>query len=193
MRCTELFVNLKKGFLGSLVATVWLYGCIEEGAKQKEPFNLHQHYTEFSKYMAAGDTLNVVVNLSVCKGQGFDQLQLTKSNDSLFIEFLEKMVNLIGEEERWCFPRVYYPAEALGYPLESMFAAIDSSNQEAIHSSLFLLTSPAHSGKVLLRTKGLGHRLEAIEKYQDLLCILYPKEMADFQASFEPPPPPPTN
>ncbi len=178
---------------GMLVAILCLYGCAEDDSMQAAAFNLHQHYAEFSKYMAAGDTLNVEVNLSVCKGQGFDQLQITKSNDSLFLQLLEKSINLIGDEEKWHFPKVYYPAEALGYPLESMFAAIDSSNQEAIHSGLFLLTSPAHFGEVLLRTKGLEHRIEAIEKYDDLLCILYPKEMADFKASFKPPPPPPSN
>ena len=76
----------------SLIFVVFLIGCKQPSEPKKSAFKVAQHYKEFTSKMENNDTLNILAILSMCMWEEYDYLQITKTNDSIFIQVLEKYV-----------------------------------------------------------------------------------------------------
>ncbi|MEW7292845.1 hypothetical protein [Aquimarina sp. 2304DJ70-9] len=168
-----------------LVFTTLIFGC-----KQKSEFKVAQDYSEFTTKMENNDTINIGVVLSMCMWSEYDQLQITKSNDSVFLQLKEKRVM---DDEPVHFNKVVYELKNDTLNLEKMMTDFDVNYQEKISSPFFVIINPKEKDTILLRTTGLGNRGFNIERYQKIMTELYPKEMAEYRKEYFTPPPPPPN
>ena len=72
-----------------LVFTTLIFGCERKVESKKSEFKVAQDYSEFTTKMENNDTLNIGVVLSMCMWSEYDQLQITKTNDSVFLQLKE--------------------------------------------------------------------------------------------------------
>jgi len=174
----------------SLVFGILISGCaekIEEKEKLKlSEFKVAKDYSQFADKMENGDTLNIGVQLSMCMWEEYDQLQVSKSNDSIYLELIEKRVM---DDEPMHFSKVYYQLQNDSLNLEKMMMDFDINHQEKISSPFFIMSSPKEKDKTILRTTGLGNRGFNIERYQRIMFELYPKEMEKYRNEYMVPPP----
>jgi hypothetical protein len=164
-----------------LVFTILIYGCKQKTEPKKSEFKVAQDYTEFSKKMENNDTLNIGVSLSMCMWSEYDQLQITKSNDSVFLQLKEKRVM---DDEPIHFNKVFYKLKNDTLNLEKMMADFDVNYQEKSSSPFFIITNAKEKDTILLRTTSLGNRGYIIERYQRTMVELYPKEMEKYQKEY---------
>ncbi|MCP4051722.1 MAG: hypothetical protein GY739_01445 [Mesoflavibacter sp.] len=136
--------------------------------------------------MENNDTLNIGVDLSMCMWSEYDRLQITKTNDSLFLQLKEKRVM---DDEPVHFDKVVYELKNDTLNLEKMMADFDIDYQEEISSPFFIIINPKEKETILLRTTGLGNRGFNIERYQRIMFELYPKEMEKYRLEYMVPPP----
>lgn len=166
-----------------------VFGCEQLSEPKKSKFKVINHYTEFSTKMENNDTLNIEVILSICTWREYDQLQITKYNDSIYIQLKEK---LIMEDAPIHFSKVAYQLKNDTLNLENLLADFDTDNQKEMNSLFFIIINPKEKDTLFLRTTGLGNRGLTIERYQKIMANLYPNEMAGYlEKYFSPPPPPP--
>jgi len=174
-----------------LVFGILILGCAEKIEKKDKlklsDFKVAKDYSQFADKMENGDTLNIGVQLSMCMWEEYDQLQVTKLNDSTYLQLIEKRVM---DDEPMHFSKVYYKLKNDSLNLEKMMMDFDINHQEKISSPFFIMTSPKEKDKTILRTTGLGNRGFNIERYQRIMFELYPMEMEKYRAEYMPPPPP---
>lgn len=134
------------------------------------------------------DTLNIGVNLSICMWREYHQLQITKSNDSLFLQLKEMK---LANEAALTFDKIHYLPEKDSFNLEKLLTEFDTIPQTKQNSPFFLIFNSTKNDTLLLRTGGLASRNLSIEKYRNFMRKLYPDafETDDF---ITPPPPPPS-
>ncbi|HBO29405.1 MAG TPA: hypothetical protein DIV44_02255 [Leeuwenhoekiella sp.] len=178
--------NEKFNILILIFATL-IFGCEKKVEPKKSEFKVAQDYSEFTTQMENNDTLNIGVVLSMCMWSEYDQLQLTKTNDSVFLQLREKRVM---EDEPVHFNKVLYELKNDTLNLEKMMTDFDINYQEEISSPFFIIINPKEKDTILLRTTGLGNRGFNIERYQRIMTELYPKEMAKYREEYFTPPPP---
>ncbi|WP_196889872.1 hypothetical protein [Aureivirga sp. CE67] len=179
----------KKLYILILVFGILIYGCKQNIKPEISEFKVAQHYSEFTTKMKNNDTLNIGVNLSMCMWREYDQLQITKSNDSIFLQLIEKRVM---DDESIRFNKVFYDLKDDTLNLKKMMTDFDVNYQEKKSSPFFIIINPTERGNILLRTSGLGNREFNMERYQKIMTELYPIEMAEYKKEdFTPPPPPP--
>lgn len=171
-----------------LVFVSLILGCEQKTEPKISNFKVAQDYAEFSKKMENNDTLNIGVVLSMCMWSEFDQLQITKSNDSFFLQLKEKRVM---DDEPVHFNRVFYELKNDTLNLEKMMTDFDVNYQEKTNSPFFIIINPKEKDTILLRTTGLGNRGFNIERYQRIMFELYPEEMEKYRIEYLVPPPEP--
>ncbi|WP_290700913.1 hypothetical protein [Lacinutrix sp.] len=171
-----------------LVFASLIFGCEQKTEPKKSKFKVAQDYSEFATEMENNDTLNVGVVLSMCMWIEYDQLQITKSNDSVFLQLKEKRVM---HDEPVHFNKVVYELKNDSLNLEKMMTDFDINYQKEISSPFFVIINPKEKDTILLRTTGLRNRGFNIERYQRIMFELYPKEMEDYRNEYLIPPPEP--
>jgi len=171
-----------------LVFTTLIFGCERKVESKKSEFKVAQDYSEFTTKMENNDTLNIGVVLSMCMWSEYDQLQITKTNDSVFLQLKEKRVM---DDEPVHFKKVFYELKNDTLNLEKIMTDFDVNYQEKISSPFFVIINPKEKDKILLRTTGLGNRGFNIERYQRIMFELYPKEMEKYRTEYMAPPPEP--
>jgi len=171
-----------------LVFTTLIFGCERKVESKKSEFKVAQDYSEFTTKMENNDTLNIGVVLSMCMWSEYDQLQITKTNDSVFLQLKEKRVM---DDEPVHFKKVFYELKNDTLNLEKIMTVFDVNYQEKISSPFFVIINPKEKDKILLRTTGLGNRGFNIERYQRIMFELYPKEMEKYRTEYMAPPPEP--
>ena len=172
-----------------LVIAILIFGCEQKSEPKKSEFKIGKDYAEFTSKMENNDTLNIGVLLSICMWSEYDNLQITKSNDSIFLQLKEKRVM---DDEPLYFGKVFYDLKNDTLNLEKMITDFDRNYQEKTSSPFFIINNPKENDTILLRTTGLGNRGFNIERYQNIMAKLYPEEMAEYRKEyFTPPPPPP--
>ena len=191
---------MKNQNLGRLILAfaLLIFGCKQKTKPKSSNFKVAQDYSEFTTKMENNDTLNIGVVLSMCMWREYDQLQITKSNDSVFLQLKEKRVM---DDEPIHFNKVVYELKNDTLNLEKMMTDFDINYQERISSPFFVIINPKEKDTILLRTTGLGNRGFNIERYLQIMKELYPKEMAKYIDKYHsipipippPPPPPPMN
>ncbi len=174
-------ITKKIFYILTLVFTILIYSCKQKTEPKFSNFKVAQDYTEFSKKMENNDTLNIGVSLSMCMWNEYDQLQITKSNDSVFLQLKEKRVM---DDEPIHFNKVFYKLKNDTLNLEKMMADFDVNYQEKSSSPFFIITNPKEKDTILLRTTSLGNRGYTIERYQRIMLELYPKEMEKYQNEY---------
>ena len=167
----------KKFSILFLVFAALTFGCEQKTEAKKSNFKVAQDYSEFTTKMENNDTLNIGVNLSMCLWREYDQLQITKSNDTVYLQLKEKRVM---NDEAVHFNRVVYELKNDTLSLEKMMMDFDINYQEQISSPFFIIINPKEKDTVLLRTTGLGNRGFNIKRYQKIMLELYPKEMEKY-------------
>ncbi|GER57955.1 hypothetical protein ULMA_00630 [Patiriisocius marinus] len=187
---------MKKQSFGilTLVFAILIFGCEQKPEPKKSKFKVAKDYAEFTSKMENNDTLNIGVLLSMCMWSEYDNLQITKSNDSIFLQLKEKRVM---DDEPLHFSKVFYDLKNDTLNLEKMIIDFDINYQEQISSPFFIINNPKENDTLLLRTTGLGNRGFNIERYQNIMAKLYPEEMAEYRKEYFtpipiPPPPPMT-
>lgn len=167
-----------------------IFGCKENAEPKISDFKVAQDYAEFASKMENNDTLNVGVLLSMCMWNEYDQLQITKFNDSIYLQLKEKRVM---DDEPIHLSRVAYRLKNDTLNLEKMMTDFDISYQKETSSPFFIIINPKEKDTILLRTTGLANRGFNIERYQRIMAELYPEEMTEYRKKyFTPPPPPPS-
>lgn len=161
--------------------TILIFGCKQIVEPKKSEFKVAQDYAEFSTKMENNDTLNIGVVLSMCMWSEYDKLQITKTNDSVFLQLKEKRVM---DDEPVHFNKVVYKLKNDTLNLEKMMTDFDINYQEEISSPFFIIINPKEKDTILLRTTGLGNRGFNIERYQRIMFELYPKEMEKYRAKY---------
>ncbi len=173
-----------------LVFVTLIFGCKQKVEPKKSEFKVAQNYSEFATKMENNDTLNIGVVLSMCMWSEYDQLQITKSNDSVFLQLKEKRVM---DNKPVHFNKVIYELKNDTLNLEKMMADFDVIHQEKTNSPFFVIINQKEKDTILLRTTGFGNRGFNIERYQRIMTKLYPSEMAEYRKEyFTLPPPPPS-
>ena len=171
-----------------LVFIAITFGCKQKFESKKSEFKVAQDYSEFSTKMQNNDTLNIGVVLSICTWSEYDLLQITKSNDSVFLQLMEKEVMY---DEPVHYKKVVYELKNDTLDLEKMMTDFDIHYQEEISTPFFIIINPKEKDTILLRTTGLGNRGFNIERYQRIMSELYPIEMAEYIRDYSTPPPAP--
>ena len=156
-----------------------IFGCGQKTEfKKPEPkisdFKILENYTEFALKMENSDTIKLLVNLSMCDWEEFDRIEITKTNDSVYLQIQEK---IMSNDTPVKFPKVLYELENDTLNLENIMASFDINHTEKISGPFFVITNPNENDTIILRTIGLGNRGKNILKYQQLMMELYPKEM----------------
>ncbi|MBA6316909.1 hypothetical protein [Cellulophaga baltica] len=180
----------KKFSILILVFATLIFGCKQKTEPKKSEFKVAKDYSEFTTKMENNDTLNIGVVLSMCMWSEYDQLQITKSNDSVFLQLKEKRVM---DDAPVHFNKVVYELKNDTLNLEKMMTDFDVNYQKKISSPFFVIINPKEKDTILLRTTGLGNRGFNIERYQRIMTELYPSEMAEYKKEYFTPPPPPPN
>ena len=173
--------NEKFNILFLIFLTI-LFGCGQKAEpkktkSKKSEFKVIQDYSDFTVKMENNDTLNIGVTLSMCMWREYDQLQITKSNDSVFLELKEKRVM---DYEPLHYNKVLYDLKDHNLNLEKMMADFDVNHQEKTNSPFFVIINPKEKDTVVLRTTGLGNRGFNLERYNNIIKELYPKEMLEY-------------
>lgn len=176
----------EKFYILIIVFTILIFGCKQIVVPKKSEFKIAQDYSEFTTQMENNDTLNIGVVLSMCMWSEYDQLQITKSNDSVFLQLIEKRVM---DDEPVHFNKVVYELKNDSLNLEKMMTDFDINYKKETNLPFFVITNPKEKDTILLRTTGLGNRGFNIERYQQIMSILYPKEMAEYRKEYFIPPP----
>ena len=179
--------NLKFSIL-ILIFTSLVFSCKQKVEPKKPEFKVAQDYFEFSKRMQNNDTLNIGVILSMCNWGELDQLQITKSNDSVFLQLKEKQVM---DDEPIHFEKVLYKLKSDTLNLEKMMVEFDRNNQNKANLPFFIIINPKEKDTIFLRTTGLGNRGFNIKRYKRIMFELYPEEMEKYRIKYWVPPPPP--
>ena len=65
----------------TLVFIILILGCKQKVEHKISNFKVAQDYAEFTSRMENNDTMNIVVVLSMCTWNEYDNLQITNSND----------------------------------------------------------------------------------------------------------------
>jgi len=177
--------NQKIGILIFLFVSL-ISACEQKNQFKKSEFKLIQDYSEFTTKMENNDTLNIGVSLSMCMWREYDQLQITKSNDSIFIQLKGKYVM---DDEPVHFDKVVYELKNDSLSLEKMMSDFDINNQKKTNSLFFVIVNPKEKDTILLRTTGLENREFNIERYRRIMLELYPKEMERYRNEYLIPPP----
>ncbi|WP_292944734.1 hypothetical protein [Olleya sp. UBA1516] len=163
------------------VFTILIFGCERKVEPKKSEFKVAQDYSEFTTKMENNDTLNIGVVLSMCMWSEYDQLQITKANDSVFLQLKEKRVM---DDEPVHFKKVFYEMKNDTLNLEKMMTDFDINYQEKISSTFFVIINPKEKDTILLKTNGLGNRGFNIERYQRIMFEMYPKEMEKYRIEY---------
>ena len=163
------------------------FGCEQKPEPKISDFKVAQDYAEFTTKMENNDTLNIGVLLSMCMWDEYDQLQITKSNDSIYLQLKEKRVM---DDEPIHFSKVGYEMKNDTLNLEKMITDFDIDYQKETSSPFFVIINPKEKDTIILRTIGLGNRGLNIERYQRIMAKLYPEEMAEYREKYFTPPPP---
>lgn len=171
-----------------LVFAILIFGCKQNVEPEISNFKVAQDYAEFTSKMENNDTLNIGVVLSMCMWSEYDKLQITKSNDSIFLQLKEKRVM---DDEPLHFSKVAYELKNDSLNLEKMMTDFDIIHQDETSSPFFVIINPKEKDTILLRTTGLGNRGFNIERYQRIMAELYPTEMAEYREEYFTPPPTP--
>ena len=164
-------------------------GCNLSPSAEKPNFSLVKDYAEFSTKMRNKDTLYIGVGLSICKWFEDDLLQVTKENDSVFIQILRK--NVMDDEPLY-FKKVLYDLQNDTLSLEKMMSEFDINYQKKTNLPFFVIINPKENDTIKLRTTNLENREYNIGRYNKIMTKLYPQEMADYRKMYFTPPPPPT-
>ena len=169
---------------------ILILGCAEKIEKKDKlkssDFKVAKDYSQFAEKMENGDTLNIGVQLSMCMWEEYDQLQVTKSYDSIYIELIEKRVM---DDEPMRFSKVHYQLKNDSLSLEKMMTDFDIDHQKKISSPFFVMTNPKEKDRIILRTTGLGNRGFNIERYRRIMFELYPMQMEKYRIEYMASPP----
>jgi hypothetical protein len=165
---------------------------IEKNLKNSN-FDVEKDYKIFSEKMKDNDTLNIGVVLSLCMHREYDKLQITKSNNKIFLQVIEKTKS---DEEQIKFPKVLYDLKEDSLNLEKMMNSFNLSNQDSSNSRFFIIESPNKNKPIILRTTGRGDRIEKIINYSKIMFNLYSNENNKYKQEYKlrdtaPPPTPP--
>ena len=171
-----------------LVFAIIVFGCEQKVEPKKSEFKVAEDYSEFKMKMENNDTLNIGVVLSMCMWSEYDPLQITKNNDSVFLQLKEKRVM---DDKPVHFNKVLYELKNDTLNLEKMMTDFDINYQEEISSPFFIIINPKEKDTIVLRTTGLGNRGFNIERYQRIMFELYPKEMEKYRLEYMVPLPEP--
>jgi len=169
---------MKKEFLILVLSFGFILGCGQKTELKKSDFKVLDNYADFSSKMENNDTLTIGVNLSMCAWEEFDLIEVTKTDNKVYLQMKEKRVM---RDEPVKFPKIQYNPQNDSLSLESMMSTFDIKYQEEINSPFFIITNPKEENIVLLRKSGLSNRGINIEKYNKIMLDLYPKEMEEYK------------
>lgn len=167
---------MKKILLSTLVLITLFFSCEHNYNKEskKSEFKVAKDFSKFALKMENYDTLNIEVNLSNCLWFELDKLQITKTNDSIFIDMQEKIVM---DERPIHFKKVHYELENDTLSFEKMMTDLKMNNPENKGSAFFTLTNPKEKDTIVLSTSSLEELLINIILYKKIMYELYPEEM----------------
>lgn len=171
-----------KKFKILFLSFVIMVGCEQRIKPEKSDFKIAKDYTDFANKMENNDTLNIGVNLSMCMWEEFDRIEITKSNDSIYLQLREKLVR--EYDTTIYFPKVLYKLKNDTLTLEKMMSDFDINYTERTAGPFFIITNPKENDTIVLRTTGLGDRGMNIERYLSLMSELYPKEMEKYRMEY---------
>ena len=167
-----------KKFRILILGFVILIGCNKKTKPEKSNFKLIDNYNDFTNKMENNDTLTIGVNLSVCMWREYDQVEITKTNDSIYLQLKEKYVM---DDKPAHFPKVLYKLKNDTLNLEKIMSGFDINYREKINNPFFIISNPKEKDTILLRTTGLGNHILNIKNYQRIMLELYPKEMEKYK------------
>ena len=158
----------------------------EISKKNNSKFKVSQDYSDFSNRMENGDTLSIIANLSVCMWEEYDIIEFTKTKGKTYIQIKEKVVM---NEDTFNFPKKLYKIQNDKIGLKELIKDFDIHNTNEINSPFYIISNYKENDTILLRTSGLTDRINKIEKYQNFISDLYPREIQEYQKKYQTPPP----
>ena len=170
----------------ALASVVLIVGCSQSPTPSASDFRIAQDYFEFASKMENGDTLNIEADLSMCLSGGYDQIQITRSNDSVFLQLIESRVM---DDAPIHLHKVLYNLRPDTLSLEKLLADLDVSDPDALSNPFFMITNPKEKDTILLRTTGLTDLGLHLQRYESIMLELYPEELGALRNRYELPPP----
>ncbi|MGS2764422.1 hypothetical protein [Sinomicrobium sp. M5D2P9] len=171
-----------KRFKILILSLAFVFGCEQKNELKKSDFRVVKNYTDFAHKMENNDTLNIEVNLSMCLWEEFDQIEITKSNDSIYLQLKEKFV--MEDDTIIRFPKVLYKFKNDTLNLEKMMLDFDINYTKKTASPFFIITNPKEKDTIILRSTGLGNTGMNMERYLSLMSELYPEEMKKYRMEY---------
>lgn len=170
-----------------ILSSVFIWGCKQKSELKKSDFRVAKDYTDFALKMENDDTLHIKVNLSMCLWEEFDQIEITKSNDSIYLQLKEKFVKEYDTIIR--FSKKLYTLKNDTLNLEKIMSDFDINYTSKTTPPFFIITNPKETDTIILRSMGLHHTGMLIEHYLGLMSELYPEEMEKYRMEYLAPAP----
>ena len=174
---------MKKIGILFMALTFSILGCKQQPQVPTSQFNIAKDFAHFSSKMENNDTLTIRVTMAMCGWHESDLLEITKSNDTIFLQIKEKRVL---KDPPMHFERVVYTLENDTLNLEKMLQDFDPNYQSETSTAFFTINPAKKENRVKLRTKGLGNTGFCIKQYHSIIAKLYPKEMEAYTKKYVP-------
>ena len=165
---------------------VLIVGCGQGPTPSESDFRIAQDYFEFASKMENGDTMNIEADLSMCLSGGYDQIQITRSNDSVFLQLMERSMM---DDAPIHLHKVLYKLRPDTLSLEKLLADLEVSDQHALSNPFFMITNPKEKDTIILRTTGLTDLGLHLQRYENIMLELYPEELGALRNRYELSPP----
>ncbi len=166
-------MSTAKTQLSLLILVILLIGCVngeQENETQAKSFELVNDFKQFKTALKNGDTLNIGVNLSMCVWSEYQNVLVTKSNDSLFVQLtIEKT------EDKSPIQLERVPLDIkLANDLEKILKNFNDTTIEKMSSTFFALKNFKEDTILVLRTTSLSQRSDYSLQYSKFISELYP-------------------
>lgn len=151
-----------------------LVGCGAGPAPNRSKFRIvHDHFA-FASMMENGDTMNVRTDLSFCMSSGYDRIQITRSNDSLFFQLVERRIENTPPIH---MSKVHYKFQNDTLAMEKLMSDLEVAEQGKGDTPFFVITSPKEQDTIKLSINGFTNTARLLERYENMLSEMYPQEM----------------
>lgn len=151
-----------------------IVGCGAGPAPNRSKFRIAQDYFAFASKMENGDTMNVRTDLSFCLSSGYDRIQVTRSNDSLFFQLVERRIENTPPIH---MGKVHYKFQNDTLAMEKLMSDLDIPEQDKGATPLLVITNPQEQDTVKLSITGFTNIALHLERYESMLFEMYPQEM----------------
>ncbi|MEQ9117468.1 hypothetical protein [Fulvivirga sp.] len=146
-------------------------------------FDLREDFSEFTSKLNEGDTMIVGVHLTLCAWLEADRIEITKSNDSLFMQVTDKWV---GMTDTFNFKKLPYPKTTDEFHLERMLQEMKDKTGPEFGRPFFTITSTSSADTIQLCTNGRGNRDELIGRYITFMGRVYHNKGLDYGNGLDP-------